>query len=354
LSAQSVAEFTALAQSPDPAEFSSELAGLLFGSVKDNLVEVETLRQLPVQAPGSVFERFKRKHFDTLLVAARLDPQLEPLQVVGWYRFHFDCDTRLLPFEIEFHEKFFPRHDHLGVILTADGPDNLCLSVFSRSQDGIFSPTQHANAVIDLNQSPHDEVAVDLQSGPLFSETTYIKAYEALEAVENPQSRKKSLFRIAAGTAVAGALTGVYLMLHTDKGRLAFDTAPPLSLTLATKGPELLVSWTGGIANPKQAQLRVMDGDSVDQIDMTSTFKPDHSLILQRHSGNIQATLVVSDGYRRWQTQSSLIDPAAAVGRASELALNRAERAELNNLREENDRFKTRAAAGRRTRRGRR
>jgi hypothetical protein len=208
--------------------------------------------------------------------------------------------------------------------------------------------------VIDLNQSPHDEVAVDLQSGPLFSETTYIKAYEALEAVENPQSRKKSLFRIAAGTAVAGALTGVYLMLHTDKGRLAFDTAPPLSLTLATKGPELLVSWTGGIANPKQAQLRVMDGDSVDQIDMTSTFKPDHSLILQRHSGNIQATLVVSDGYRRWQTQSSLIDPAAAVGRASELALNRAERAELNNLREENDRFKTRAAAGRRTRRGRR
>ena len=114
LSAQSVAEFRALAQAPEADEFSSELVGLLFGTVKDNVVEVETVRQLPVQAPGPVFDRFTRKQFDTILVAARLDPLLEPLQLVGWYRFHLDCDTRLLPFEIQFHEKFFARHEHLG------------------------------------------------------------------------------------------------------------------------------------------------------------------------------------------------------------------------------------------------
>jgi hypothetical protein len=354
LSAQSVAEFTALAQAPEPEEFSSELVGLLFGTVKDNVVGVETLRQMPVQAPGPVFERFTRKHFDTILMAARLDPQLEPLQLVGWYRFHLDCDTRLLPFEIEFHEKFFARHEHLGLILTADKPENLCISVCTRSQDGTFSGTQHVSAAIHLNPSLEGEVTVDLQSGPLFSETTYIKAYEALNGIDDQKKRTKWLGLAVAGAAIAGAFTGLFLMVHRDKTRLAVDLAQPLSLTLETKGPELLVSWTGGILRPTQARLRVLDGDFVNQIDVTSSFKPDQSLTIQRRSGNIQATLLLSDGYRNWETQSSLI-AAAPPGRAAEKPqLNDAERAELNKLREENKRLRTHAAPTRRTRRTRR
>lgn len=354
LSAQSVAEFIALTQAPEPEEFSTELVGLLFGNVKDNVVEVETVRQLPVRAPGPVFERFTRKHFDTIRMAARLDPLLEPLQLVGWYRFHLDCDTRLLPFEIQFHEKFFSRHEHLGLILTADKPENLCISVCTRSQDGTFSGTQHASATIHLNQSPEGEVAVDLQSGPLFSETTYIRAYETLNGIDDQKKRKKWLTLPTAVAAIAGVVTGLFLMLHGGKSLPAVDLAPPFSLTLSTNGPELLVSWTGGILRPKQARLRVLDGDSVNLIDVTSTFKPDHSLKLQRRSGNIQASLLVSDGYRNWEIQSSLID-AAPPGRAAEKPqLNDAERAELNKLREENKRLRTHAAPSRRTRRTRR
>ena len=58
----------------------------------------------------------------------------------------------------------------------------------------------------------------------------------------------------------------------------------------------------------------MLDGDSVSQIDVTSSFKPDDSLTIQRHSGNIQATLLLSDGYRNWETQSSLIDAAPQPG----------------------------------------
>ena len=137
-------------------------------------------------------------------------------------------------------------------------------------------------------------------------------------------------------------------------GRPVVDLAPPFSLTLATKGPELLVSWTGGILRPKQARLWVLDGDSVNLIDVTSSFKPDQSLTMHRHSGNIQATLLLSDGYRNWETQSSLIG-AAPPGRAAEKPqLNDAERAELNKLREENKRLRTLASATRRSRRTRR
>jgi hypothetical protein len=348
LSAQCVAEFTALSQTPESQECSSELVGLLFGTCKENVVEVETIRQLPVQAPGPVFDRFTRKHFDTILVAAQLDPVLQPLQLLGWYRFHLDCDTRLLPFEIQFHERFFPRHEHVGLILTSDRPDSLFISVCTRSQDGTFSPTQHANTAIHLSQSREGEVAVDLQSGPLFSETTYIKAYEALDGIDDERKRGKWLSLAILLAAVAGVLVGLFLVLHRDRNRPAADTGPQLSLTLSTKGPELLVSWTGGIANPKQAQLRVFDGNSVDHIDMTRSFKPDHSLVLQRHSGNIQAVLVVSDGYRSWQTQSSLID-GSALGNSN--SLSDGENAELMKLREENKRLRSAAAPVQRSRR---
>jgi hypothetical protein len=327
--------------------------GLLFGTVNLNIVEVETIRQLPVHGPSPVFERFTRKRLDMLLISARLDPELERLQLVGWYRFHFDGDTRLLPFEIQFHERFFARHEDLSLILTAGTPENFCISVCTRSQDGTFSPTQHANAAIHLSQSSQGEIAVDLQSGPLFSETTYIKPYEALDGIVEENKERRRFGLATAAAAIVGALTGLFLMLHPEKTRTPVDAGPQLSMTLATKGTDLLVSWTGGIAHPKQARLRVFDGDSIDQIDMTKSFKPDHSLTLERRSGNIQAVLLVSDGFRSWQTQSSLIDPTVPRRAAGTSRLNDAERAELNKLRQENKHLRSRAGSARRPRRSR-
>jgi hypothetical protein len=354
LSAQSIAEFAALVQGPDPGELSCELVGLLFGTVKQETVQVETIRQLPVQAPGCVFCRFTRKHFETILVTARLDPELEPLEIVGWYRFHADHDDRLLPFEIQFHERFFPRHEDLGLILTGDRPDNLRISVCSRSRDGSFSRTQHASTAIQLHALPSGGVAVDLQAGPLFSETTYIKAYEALDGIGDQGPQRKWPGIATAAAALAGALTGLFFTVHRDRIAAVVDPAPPFSLTLATKGPELRVSWSGGIVNPKQAQLRVLDGDSVDRIDVMRNYRPNQSIALQRHSGNIQATLVVSDGYRSWETHSSLIDSTAAVQVAQASRTSDAGTASLNKLREENKQPRNRTDAAKRSRRSRR
>ena len=91
-----------------------------------------------------------------------------------------------------------------------------------------LSPTQHASAAIHLNQSPEGEVAVELQSGPLFSETTYIKAYEALNGIDDQKKRKKWLVRAIAGAVIAGAVTGLFLMFHGYKSRPAVDLASPL------------------------------------------------------------------------------------------------------------------------------
>jgi len=357
LHSQTVVEFTTLAQAAKPAENGSELVGLLFGTVANNLIEVQTVRQLPVQAPGSVFERFTQKQFEMIRMTASSDPALQPFQLVGWYRFHLNGDTRLLPFEIQFHEKFFPRHEHVALILTPDIADTLRISICTRSQDGTFSPTQHSTASVRLAQAPPGDIAVDLHSGPLFSETTYIKAYEALDGIGQRQKRKTRLVAAITAAVLIGAIAVLFWTLMLGKGHPAVDTTPPLSLALSTKGTELLVHWSGGIAKPKEARLRVWDGDATNEIDLTSNFKPESSITVERHSGNIQATLVVSDGFRSWQTQSSLIDsftpPPAPPPAVNNSDLNESERSELNRLREENERLKSRAVPARRSRRRR-
>ena len=95
-------------------------------------------------------------------------------------------------------------------------------------------------------------------------------------------------------------------------------TAPSLSLTLTGNGPNLLVSWTGGTSSPKQAHLKIYDGDSVNQIDLAKNFSPSGSITVPRHSGNVQAVISVNDGVRNWESQSSLIDQAFASSRGSQ------------------------------------
>ena len=349
LQSQTVVELTTLAHAAETVESGSELVGLLFGTFANCLVEVHTVRQLPVQSPTHVFERFTQKHFDTILMAAALDPVLAPLQLVGWYRFHLNGDTRLLPFEIRFHENFFPRHEHVALILTPDVVDTVRISICTRSQDGTFSPTQHSTACVRLAQVPPADVAVDLHSGPLFSETTYIKAYEALDGIGERDKRNTHFIAASLAALLIGATAVLFWLLAAEKGHSAADPGPPFSLVLTTKGRELLVTWSGAIAKPKEAQLRVWDGDAVKQIDLTRSFKPESSVSIDRHSGNIQATLVVSDGFRTWETQSSLIDGSSG-SRAAPPAVNDSERSELNRLREENERLKSRAIPARRSR----
>jgi hypothetical protein len=354
-SAQAVSELSALTQEPLHDYTSTELVGLIFGSNGPGLVHVETVRQLPGHAPGLLFEKFTRKQFDDVLRAVSLDPLLEPFQLLGWYRVHHDRDLRLLPAEVSFHERYFPRHEDLGLLLAPDknGPIGC---VCARSQDGIFSPTQHSEATVHLDGRKGADVSAELESGPLFSENTYIKAYETLENTEKRQTLRKRVLLGGLCVLVFAAAIGISTILRSlGNHSVGEGSGPGMSLALSCQGSDLRISWTGGIPKPTQAQLKVLDGNSVAKLDLLANYKPDGSITLKRQSGNIQALLFVSDGFRNWESGSSLVDwNISDTPPKPESTEDEAARAELAKLKQENQKLQNQVNALRRQRPSRR
>ncbi|MFZ0589594.1 MAG: hypothetical protein WAM39_03870 [Bryobacteraceae bacterium] len=322
LSAQAIGELTALSYPAHPLEFGKrELAGFLFGKVSQRCVQVETVRQLPSETGSLIFERFTNKEFGEILRASQADESLAGLAIVGWYRFHPARDLRLEPAEIDFHEKFFPNHEHVGLILRPDEPSGLTALICARSQDGAFSRTQHASAALSVNSRRIARAAVELQSGPKFGEEAYIQAYRILESGDERTSRRKWIVAAALVGTLVIAVACWFKFSESASAPVADAKPPTLSLTLSADGPNLLVSWIGGIASPKQAHLKIFDGDTVSQIDLMKTYNPTGSLTVPRHSGNVQAVIEVNDGFRNLQSQSSLIDDGFAATKNANAAL---------------------------------
>lgn len=313
-SAQAIGELTALCYPGASLELPKrELAGFLFGNVAEGSVIVETVRQLPSEGEAAIFNGITSKQFEEILRSGHADPGLESLHLVGWYRFHLKGDLRLDPVEIGFHEKFFPGHEQIGLIIRPEEPVGLSVLVCARSQDGAFSRTQHGSASFVVNSRRIGRVALDLQSGPKFGEEAYIHAYRILDEAEPRTAKRKWL--IAAGILVLClGVAAIFLRLNSQSVAVPTPEAatPSLSLTLSGNGPSLLVSWAGGTSSPKEVRLKVYDGDSINQVDLTKTYAPSGSITVPRHSGNVQAVITVNDGFRNWESQSSLIDEAFA------------------------------------------
>lgn len=350
-SAQAIGELSALCYPGASLELPKrELAGFLFGTMKDGAVVVETVRQLPSEGESAIFNGFTNKQFEEILRSGRADPALESLQLVGWYRFHLKGDFRLDPVEIGFHEKFFPGHEQIGLIIRPEEPSGLAVLVCARSQDGAFSRTQHGSASFVVNSRRIGRVAVDLQSGPKFGEETYIQAYRILDEAEPRTARRKWL--IAAGVAVLClSVAAIFLRLNSQPPATPVPEtpAPALSLTLAGNGPNLLITWAGGTSAPKQARLKIYDGDAVNQIDLTKTYSPSGSITVPRLSGNVQAVITVDDGFHNWSSQSSLIDESFSISRKVRAAASApkppADQSDIDKLKAQNQRLQARIKA---------
>ena len=315
-------------------------------------VLIETVRQLPSEGGSSVFDGFSPKQFEEIMRSGRADSSLDSMQLLGWYRFHRTGELRLEPLETAFHEKFFPRHEQVGLILRPEDANTLTILVCARSQDGTFSRTQHCSASLSVNSRRIARAAVDLRAGPKFGEEAYIQAYRILEGSAQSQTRRKWIFAAVLAVLIFGvAMVFLKSYLEPVAAPVAEAKLPTLSITLSADGPNLLVSWIGGSSSPKKAELEVFDGDSINQIDLTRTYNPSGSVTVPRRSGNVQAVITVNDGFRTWQSQSSLIDDGFSSTEKTNAALSgksRDEQSELAKLKDQNSRLEATIKALRR------
>jgi hypothetical protein len=147
-------------------------------------------------------------------------------------------------------------------------------------------------------------------------------------------------------------LAAIFLRLNSQSVAVPAPeaTVPSLSLTLSGNGPNLLINWAGGTSSPKQVHLKIYDGDAVNQIDLTKTYSPSGSITVPRHSGNVQAVITVNDGFRNWESQSSLIDEAfTSLSRKTQSAASAPQppggQSQIENLKAQNQKLQARIKA---------
>ena len=103
LSPEFVNSFCFGGRTPDRRRAQHELAcpALLFGKMRDAIVTVRAAKVFP----ASLSNPFSADSFSTSWAAARSDPELTSLELVGWCAIQQAVD--LLPDEIDFHNRHF-------------------------------------------------------------------------------------------------------------------------------------------------------------------------------------------------------------------------------------------------------
>lgn len=120
------------ASSPDGAH------GLLFGIADENLVVVQAFRSFAALGERDAPES---ELFKGLLASVHNDPEVSPLELVGWYAVR--TNGGLLQNDIEFHNLHFQRPNELALILKPEGETCALMELYCRSADSMLSSEGH-------------------------------------------------------------------------------------------------------------------------------------------------------------------------------------------------------------------
>jgi hypothetical protein len=310
LTLNAVGELQALAMAEQFGGATGDRSGLLFGTFENGSLRVDAVRQLPPKGQTSGLARLSQKQFDELLRIARQDPALENSGAVGWYRFHNTAELAPDEIEIEFHQKFFTRADHIGLILKGRDAETMQALLCTRGKDGSISRAQQNGVSLFLRGDDAVNVVMNVHPTTALTDQHYLKPYQVLAEAEAEESKSRSrrfALAVAAILMVAVAIIVAFWPSNNQQEPPARESN--LVLNVAGNGPNLLINWSGGIPQAKSAGLRIFDGNTVRDLNLLSRYQPSGSITVPRQSGNVQVILSISDGTQVLQSQSSLIDP---------------------------------------------
>ncbi len=116
----------------------TNIQGLLFGIADENLLVVQAFRSFAGHEGGGTRPS---EVLDRLLASARQDPEISPLELVGWYA------TRksggLLQSDIQFHDLHFKRPSDLALVLKPESDSHVLMELYCRSANGVLSSEGH-------------------------------------------------------------------------------------------------------------------------------------------------------------------------------------------------------------------
>ncbi len=158
------------------------IQGLFFGVFDQNLVVAQSLWPFPENGEGVSGRsgRAQDGEFEQRLTAARKDPAISPLELVGWYTTR--ANGGLLQTDIQFHEQYFPNPNHLAVVLKPEGSANVLLELYCRSASGVLSDEAHRWGAVRLTTGAALVGPVEVTMRTKIQDDLFLRAYQAPES----------------------------------------------------------------------------------------------------------------------------------------------------------------------------
>jgi TonB family protein len=166
-------------------EITKSASGLLFGTAEQGLVTLEAFKMCPVADPekGSPKAECLSAAFEPLLGAAKIDPDLTSLELVGWYRIGESGDTvSLLDGDIEFHNRRFRRATDIALILNPKMPTGVLLQVYSRSSNAALSRQDHRLGSLLIDSAVAVKAPIDLALRQTINDDHDVKLLQVLDS----------------------------------------------------------------------------------------------------------------------------------------------------------------------------
>lgn len=242
-----------------------EVGGVLYGTVEDGLVRVETWRPVACEhafGPGYTLSESDEQGLRELLENCH-DEALAGLAPVGWYHTHTRSGLTLGAPDVEVHNRHFPEPWQFAMLLLPHYSKPTRVGIFLREGDGSLpqGPSFEFEAGLvsvarpaARSDDPEPEAAP--AEAPTVAETAPVSLPRFLVAPER-RGRRRLWGALAAVAVLAGA--GSLALGLWRRG----SPAPPLALRLAEQDGRLEIRWDAAAPAVRQARwgwLDVQDG----------------------------------------------------------------------------------------------
>jgi proteasome lid subunit RPN8/RPN11 len=335
------------------------VGGVLFGEGDRHLVRVLATRPMPCEhSAGPSFTLSENDHADleSVLSAAREDPEIAGMIPVGWFHSHTRSGLTLTPSDLVIHERHFPEAWQIAMVVRPEDDGPTQAAIFVRQDDGNF-PVQPTLELEDLSSCISESVQIalpldDVQTEPEAEPTSAVESpsrqdaapVAAAPAAEAPEEsvpveapnlfsgfseapgetkEKKSGRWIGVAAAVALAVGGLwaagqvltppeyweaveyyktssteYLASVVDywERRAAASSEPRLSVRAIGSGPNLLIRWDStspALTAATGGVLEIDDGVQVEQVPLDLAMLVEGSHSYLRTSAELGVKLTV-------------------------------------------------------------
>ena len=116
-----------------------EIGGVLFGTITGAEIRLLAYRPLEIEylnGPSFALSNTDEIGLMQLIEASQADPELEGMEPVGWYHSHTRSDISLSDEDIAVHQRFFPRPEHVALVIRPHKFEPAQAGFFLRNADG--------------------------------------------------------------------------------------------------------------------------------------------------------------------------------------------------------------------------